>query len=95
MSRAKNVAIEYRWAENQVDRPLGAGGRTGSTTGRRDRDGPRLRCDVRSQDGNHDHSHRIHRRRGPMLESATRICAARFGTNVSINAGRAVALRSS
>ena len=29
MSRAENVAIEYRWAEGDYDRLAGAGGRLG------------------------------------------------------------------
>ena len=33
----ENVAIEYRWAENQYRSAAGAGGRIGSPTGRRDR----------------------------------------------------------
>ena len=41
----------------------GAAGRFGSPTGRRDRHGRRCCCNVRGQGGNHDHSHRVHRRR--------------------------------
>ena len=33
----ENVAIEYRWAEGQYRSAAGAGGRSGSPTGRRDR----------------------------------------------------------
>ena len=32
------MAIEYRWAEGQIDRAAGAGSRSGSPAGRRDRD---------------------------------------------------------
>ena len=40
----------------------GAGGRTGSPTGRRDRRARRYRCGVGGQGGNHDDPHRLHRR---------------------------------
>ena len=43
----------------------GAGGRTGSPTGRRDRRDRRSRCGVGGQGGNHDDPHRLHRRRRP------------------------------
>ena len=42
MSRAENIAIEYRWAEDQRS-AAGAGGRIGSSPGRRDRRARRLR----------------------------------------------------
>ena len=58
----ENVAIEYRWAEDRIRSAAGAGGRSGSPTGRRDRR-DQHRCGARGQGGNHDDPHRLHRRR--------------------------------
>ena len=44
----ENVAIEYRWAEDQLRSPAGAGGRSGPPTGGRDRRG-RQDCQRRSR----------------------------------------------
>ena len=58
----ENVAIEYRWAENQSDRlPALADELVGR--GRRDRRG--RRCRICGEGCNHDDSHRLHRRRRP------------------------------
>src|SRR5262245_2561814 len=56
-----NVTIVYRWASSRST--AGAGGRTGSPTGRRDRRGRRWR--VCGQGGNHDDPYRLLRRRRP------------------------------
>ena len=59
----ENVAIEYRWADNQIDR-CRPGRRAGSPPSRRDcRDQPPRR--IRGQGGNHDNPHCLCRPRGP------------------------------
>jgi hypothetical protein len=58
----ENVAIEYRWAENQSRKVGCTGGRIGSPTGRGDRH--RISgFDVRGQGGNHDAPHCLRRPR--------------------------------
>ena len=56
----------------------GAGGRTGSPTGRGDRHERRPRCGVRGQSGNHNDPHRLHCRRRPgQAWSCRQPCPAR------------------
>ena len=59
----ENVAIEYRWAENQRERLPALVSGIGSPTGRRDNSV--WNCGIRGQGGNHDNPHRLHVRRRP------------------------------
>ena len=61
----ENVAIVYRWAENQIDRLPALAAELGSPAGRRDRRDRRCRFGVGGQGGNHDDPHRLPRRRRP------------------------------
>ena len=64
----ENVAIEYRWAENQYDRLPALAAELVRRTGRRDRHAGGRR-DVRGQGGNHDDPDRLRRRRRPGQDS--------------------------
>src|SRR5215475_1518754 len=60
-----NTAVEYRWAEGEVDRLPALAAEIDSPAGRRDRRDRRHLCGVGGQSGNHNDPHRLRRLRRP------------------------------